>query len=203
MSILIWVLLLVVVLWLVFHKRPACASAKVVSGNGKTRVMVSVDSLGSESLMAMALCYAAKIRWLIVSEPEMSNAIYSNVLNSTLNNWPNVPDVDMRSSLNDTDSEFVVNLYRRGGGQYYVVNTMPSSVYCNDLVTHYFFLLREILGKLNKSDSEILRDAFSLFASKKIPKDPSVGGLLKLNATANDIFQAIVMKNVRPDKKTF
>lgn len=202
MSILGGVLLLVIVLCYAFRKRQPCAFAKVVSGKGRVYAEVSWSQQAPEILSAMTLCYAAKIKWLIMSEPELSKELYMNILNSTLSKWPTVPDVEMLSSLRGAEIEFVVNLYKRGNGQYFVTNTIPSSIHSCDLVAHYFILLREIVSKLSKTDSESLRMALFSFVNKKIPEDSSVSGLIGLTDVANEVFQATVLRKGSADGKT-
>lgn len=58
----------------------------------------------------MALLYAAKINWLILSEPSTTKEIFTNIFENTLNEWPKVPNVNMRSATNSDVSVWLVTL---------------------------------------------------------------------------------------------
>lgn len=191
MQILIGIIALAIIVFLIFKKQPACATAKVIAGRGRVDVEITSNEKNPEILFALGLCYAAKIRWLILSEPPILQTIYKNVFNSTLEKWPTIPDVEMLSSLNDTPSRFVINLHFGKSNGYYITNTLPHQCPSNDIVTHYFFLLREIIGKLGANHSEMFKTALYTFATKRVFNDASVPGLIELNKDANTILKSI------------
>ena len=190
MQMLIASIVLAAILFFIFKRQPACATVKVIAGHGRVNVEIANNEQNPEILFALGLCYAAKIRWLILSEPPILQTIYKNVFNSTLEKWPTIPDVEMLSSLDHTPSRFVINLYFGKSTGYYITNTLPRCP-SNDLVTHYFFLLREIIGKLDANHSEMFKIALYTFATKRVFNDASVPGLIELNTDANNILKSI------------
>jgi len=174
-------------------------TVKVIASQGFVKVEVSGDDQQPENIRALLLCYAAKIRWLIVSEPSVLLTVFRNIFNQTFAKWPNIPAVDMLASLNKNPSIFVVNLNlgrisysdpNRIG--YSIENILPDTCQSNDIVTHYFFLLKELLARLDDKNVEVCKTALYTFTHKWILNDAnlpdSVESLVALNGEANRIL---------------
>lgn len=132
------------------------ASGIVTAGNGKFETKILYEKSNKKPLLAMALLYAAKINWLILSEPSMTKEIFTNIFENTLNEWPKVPNVDMRSATNSDVSVYKVKIYHIKNWS--IDNVIPKKSYSMDLATNYFVLLNSIVNELNDEERAILRE---------------------------------------------
>jgi len=192
MAVATWVVLGAIALMLLaffaIRKPPPLATGRVEAGAGK--VLASVDGvLDRGTAVPMALCYAAKIRWLTLSEGEQTQDVLKNLFGLTVRNWPEIPYVEMLASLSQTPSVYSVQVrYDPRGSGWFVTNNLPRLGNKGDLVTHYFFLLREIARALSAPDRDRLGQALRSFTDVLfVPESEADGlaGLRFLNREAN------------------
>jgi len=104
--------------------------------------------------------------------------------------WPDIPEVEMVASLSSRNSAYTFRLHKSQKQGWFVVNDLQKTIpHAGDLVTHYFFLLKFILGELDHRNrmklgialSDFRRDLFVLPNSE----DDSPEGLRTLMEKAN------------------
>lgn len=183
--------ILVFLIYIFFKRQKVCASGKVIAGHGSVKVAVVTKDNRSIFLISLAVCYAAKIRWVILSEPEITQKIFQNVLKEAIDNWPSIPKVEMMASIYNATSQFKVNLHLSNRQGWFVTNKLPLKVHSADIVTSYFFLLREIVRLLDDKESGMLKKALHTFLDKSLAHDSSLSGLRDLNAKVNDILKRL------------
>lgn len=170
----------------------------VQAGEGKVSTQIILKKDDRRALFAMALCYLAKIRWLILTEAIESEKIFTYLFNNMVDNWPELPYVGMFSSVKSNTSEYKVAVYKDENG-WHVNNTLPDNdYYSGDLMTNYYFLLKNIQEGLSEDEKKLLggmlarfkEDIFSISS-----KDKSQSGLQKLLAKANFILKQPIIAN--------
>ena len=144
------------------------ATAYIISGNNKVETKIDFDEDNKKQLYALALLYAAKIKWLTLTDSPLSLKIFRNVFNNTLSEWPEVPGVEMISSLKEDDKIYKIELSKIHN-YWSINNELPKNGYAGDLVTNYFFLLKKIVSELDNNQKMILGDLL-----KKYSKDCNV-----------------------------
>ncbi|MBU0480209.1 MAG: hypothetical protein KKG47_03790 [Proteobacteria bacterium] len=169
------------------------------AGEGKVNTQIILKQGDKTPLLAMALCYLAKIRWLIITEPVWSEKTFSNILNITVNNWPVVPNVEMLSSTKKDISEYKVTVFYSARKGWYVDNVIPTcGYYPGDLVTNYYFILKNILSELNEDEKILLGSMLSRFRDDILSVsdiDKSHRGLQRLLNKANLVLKNQVIAN--------
>lgn len=165
----------------------------VKAGKGKIESTIICNQNNKKPLLAMALCYAAKIKWLILTEPNWTERTFINIFENTLNSWPEIPYVEMLSSTWDFHSIYKIKVYSIGG--WHVSNTIPKKrYYSGDLVTNYFVLLKAILNELNNNEKALLGNLFNEFKDGILGislKDRSINALRIVNKKANELLNKI------------
>lgn len=165
----------------------------VRAGNGKVESKIILNNNDKKPLLAMALCYLAKIKWLILTEPNLAERTFTNIFNNTLNDWPAIPYVEMLSSVRDDPSVYQVTVYYSRRKGWYVNNTIPlKGYYSGDLVTNYFILLKAILSELNDNEKKLLGNLFNNFKDDILGisiKDKSNRGLENILKKANRLLE--------------
>lgn len=176
-----------------FWRKPKPVMTGVIEACDR-KVTVTIEGIIDQTTcLAMALCYAAKIRWLTLSEEELVKEIFSNVFKITIDGWPNLPEVDMVASLSKTRTIYSVDLRcdPKGAG-WFVTNTIPRILSNRaDLVTNYFFLLNKICQVMPEEAWESFGYALRSFYSALFGKNSeqsSLGGLRNLNQAANQLI---------------
>lgn len=149
--------LYLLIVFLSSHK--IIASAVITSGHGKVETKLKFDKNNKRDLFALALCYAIKIKWVILSEQDCVNKTFNNLINETNKDWPIVPYVEMLSSIKKESTIYKINLYN-SGKRYSLNNYFPKVTFAGDLATNYFFLLKEIVKELNDDEKETLQRLF-------------------------------------------
>jgi hypothetical protein len=178
--------------------RQFAAIGIVQAGEGKVNTQIILKKDDKSPLLAMALCYLAKIRWLIITEPIGSEKTFTYLFNNTVDNWPEVPYVEMLSSIRKNISEYKVTVYSGRNG-WYVNNTIPNhGYYPGDLVTNYYFLLKNIQSELNEDEKILLGSMLARFKKDILSistKDKSHNGLQELLIKANLILKKSIVAN--------
>lgn len=171
----------------------------VKAGEGKVETQIILNQKDKIPLLAMALCYLTKIRWLIITEPTGAEKTFSYLFNNTLNNWPDVPYVEMLSSIRKNISEYKVTVFYSGRNGWYVNNVIPKhGYYSGDLVTNYYFLLKNIISELSEDEKILLGNMLTRFKDDLLSvssNDKSHSGLQKLLKKANLILYKPVIVN--------
>lgn len=148
-----------------FGSKKIVATGYVISGNKKVETKIDFSEEDKKQLYAMALLYASKIKWLILTDPPLSLKIFRNVFNNTLNEWPEVPMVEMISSLDEGERIYKVELSKIKN-RWSIITHLPKNGYAGDLVTNYFFLLKAIVNELTKDEKEKLGDMFKNYSEQ-------------------------------------
>ena len=165
----------------------------VRAGNGKVESKIVLNSNDKKPLLAMALCYAAKVKWLILTEPTFTERTFTNVFNNTLNEWPNVPYVEMLSSVRNETSIYQITVYYNISKGWYVNNTIPlKGYYSGDIVTNYFILQKAIMSELNDKEKALLGNLLNNFKDDLLgisTEDKSHSGFEKISKKANELLQ--------------
>ena len=187
--------ILVLLIYIVFKRQKVYASGKVIAGQGSVKVAVVAKENRPIFLISLAVCYAAKIRWVILSEPEITQKIFQNILNEAMDNWPSIPKVEMMASIYNSNSQFKVNLHLSSRRVWFVTNKLPLNIHSADIVTSYFFLLREIVRLLNDKESQLLKKALHIFLDNSSAYDSSLSELRNLNVKANDVLKRLEIEN--------
>jgi hypothetical protein len=168
------------------------AKGYVKAGEGKIESEIILKYSNNIPLLAMALCYLAKIKWLLLSEPAGTEKTFTTVFNNTLNSWPDIPYVEMLASIRKNISTYQVTVYYSRRKGWYVINKIPfKGYYSGDLVTSYFILLKTILTKLNANEKSQLGDMLNKLKKELLEisgKDRSHDGLSKILTKANNIL---------------
>lgn len=175
-----------------FRKPKPVASAIVTVGHNRVKVDLSGEQTG-QSLSALSLCYAAKLRWLMLSEEDLVITIFQNVYCKIIETWPEIPYVEMIASLGDKESKYIVDVrHDPKGAGWFVTNQMPSLIrHRGDIATHYFFMLNQISKTLNYHDCSSLGEQLQRFAGVLFPDiaiKKGMSGLSSLNRSANAIL---------------
>jgi hypothetical protein len=186
--------MLVIYISLVYRgKKQYAAKGIVKAGEGKIESKIMLNNNNKKPLLAMALCYLAKIKWLILTEPNWTDRTFTNIFNNTLNDWPAIPYVEMLSSVRDDPSVYQVTVYYSRRKGWYVNNTIPlKGHYSGDLVTSYFILLKAILSELNDNEKMLLRNLLNKFKDDILGisiKDKSHSGLENILKKANILLE--------------
>lgn len=194
--IIIALIILAIYISLVYRgQRQYEAMGIVKAGEGKIESKIMLHGNNKKPLLAMALCYLAKLKWLILTEPNWTETTFTTVFKNTLNNWPDIPYVEMLSSVRDDPSVYQVKVYYSRRKGWYVNNTIPlKGYYSGDLVTNYFILLKAILSKLNDDEKVLLGNLLNNFKDDILGisvKDKSHSGLEKILNKANRLLQNI------------
>lgn len=177
--------------------------AEALSDTGGGDAIVSLTSsrfeqllpeLAFQDMLALLLCYAAKTKWLLLSEPVQVQEIFQNVFRLSLEDWPKQRYVQMMCCLQPEASVFRVELFHSGSQGYLVTNDIPPSTSPNDLATQYFFLLRFCVEKRGFTEEEIrsLGGYLELFTTDVLfteaGRDASRRGLGRLFHSVNDLL---------------
>jgi hypothetical protein len=147
-----------------------------------------------QDVFALLLCYAAKTKWVLLSEPELPQEVFQNVFRLTLKDWPKQPYVEMISSLREEPTVFRVELLHSDSQGYFITNDIPSSAPKGDLATQYFFLLRDCVENRQFEEEEIksLGGYLDLFTGdvlfSEAGRDASLGGLRRLIRSVNELL---------------
>ena len=175
-------ILIVLLAFLLIRRPTALATGRVVAGSGIVEASL-VGATDCSIAIALSLCYAAKIRWLTLSEDQIVQTILHKVYERTLEDWPEIPQVEMIASLSEIPSVYSVELLHdpKGAG-WFVSNNIPSLIrHRGDIVTHYFFLLKEIGRKLSEIEMEYLGEALRSFSDVMFAPESEVTGLKGLS----------------------
>lgn len=171
--------------------KPVCG-AVVVAGRGDVRTDLTGETL-LEPLSALTLCYAAKLRWLMLSEEPLVAEVFENVYRKTLESWPEVPYVEMVASLGPRESKYKIDVrHDPKGVGWFATDSLPLVMRSrNDLATHFYFMLREVAAALSDRDLQVLGHKFEsygthLFGAESIAEGMS--GLSQLNRGANAVL---------------
>lgn len=185
------ILIISVYLFIVYRaSRKVVATGIIFSGNGKVESKIIYNKDDKKSLYAMALCYAAKIKWVILSEQKWVDKTFTNIFTETLKNWPQIPYVEMLSSLEKEPAVFRIKLYYIRNWS--VNNSLPVKLYAGDLATNYFFLLREIVKELNDDEKKILGSLLQETKNDILElQDESYSALIKLTKKINELLVKI------------
>jgi hypothetical protein len=172
------------------------AKGYVRAGEGKIESEI-VLKYNNIPLLAMALCYLAKVKWLLLSEPAGTEKTFITIFNNTLNSWPDIPYLEMLASIRKDISTYQVTVYYSRRKGWYVNNNFPfKGYYAGDLVTNYFILLKNILAKLDANEKNQLGNMLNKFKNELLEisrKDQSHGGLSNILTKANNI---LVQENI-------
>lgn len=192
--IIIVVIILAIYILLVYRgQRQFEARGIVKAGEGQIESKILLHGGNKKALLAMALCYLAKIKWLILTEPDWTEKTFKNIFNNTLNDWPAIPYVEMLSSIRGAPSIYQVTAYYSRRMGWYVNNTIPlKGYYPGDLVTNYFILLKSILSELNDSEKQVLGNLLNDFKGDILEisiKDKSHSGLANILKKANRLLE--------------
>lgn len=149
----------------------------------------------SSSAIALSLCYAAKIRWLTLGEEKITQNTFKNVYKMTIENWPEIPPVEMYASLFEEPSVYIVDLrFDPKGAGWFVTNDIPVTIqHRGDIVTHYFFLLRKVIERIPDSKKKVLGEALQAFSEDLFApgsESPGLKGLGFLNSKANLLIKS-------------
>lgn len=184
-------ILLVVYLALVFYgSQKVSAIGTVTAGAGRVDCKLEYDTSKKKSLYAMALCYAVKVKWLLQTEPDDAENTFVNVFKRTVKEWPEVPYVEMLSSIRNGESVFKVKVY--SGKRWYVNNMFPAQYYGGDLATHYFILLKEIAGQLSVAEKEVLGNLLKKSENQIVTlQDRSMDALHEANKVVDSFLSQV------------
>ena len=93
--IIIAVIIILYLLLVYFGAQKVSAVGIVTAGNGNIDVKLIYEKNNKKPLYAMALCYAVKVKWLLLSEPDWVEQIFDNVFDEILNVWPKIPHTEI------------------------------------------------------------------------------------------------------------
>ena len=152
--------------------------------SGNVAVEITPDDVKPEDLINLALCYAAKVRWLTLTAPHSAKQVFETVYRNTIKAWPEIPYVEMIASLKQEQTVYSITLYCDEKIGPFIQNKLPREL-TNDLATQFFFLLADIVGRLEpefveKMGISLERLQPHLFASE----DKSLKGLRVLSHKA-------------------
>lgn len=190
----LYLILIILVGWLflVFKaSKKVVARAIIESGNGEVQCKVDSSDNDVKPLYAMALCYAVKVKWLMLSEQQFVSETFNNVFEKTIKSWPVIPNVEMLSSLGKKAVFFKIDVYNIKGS-WSCNNTLPNQLYAGDLATNYFFLLKAIVEKMNAEEKNILGKLLLNFQDDILNiSDNSVLALRKYDKKISDLLSKI------------
>jgi hypothetical protein len=209
-----WIVIGVIVVLVAFFwltKKPAAQAAAVVTaGKGE----VTVDLKGEENVtavVALILCYAAKIQWLTQSESSGVKDTFRKVYGMMAEGWPRIPDVEMVAMHSQQESKYSISVHFDHKVGWFVSNHLPVDIrHRRDIATHYFFLLRELSCTIDPSQGILLGDCLRTFQKALFNPQAAQSGLSGLRALfheANTLLQQQWMNGnqsapVGPDSET-
>jgi hypothetical protein len=166
------------------------ATGIVIAGNRNVTSKIEYNQMDKKPLYIMALCYAAKVKWLTLSEQNWVGDSFANVFNKTIQNWPEIPYVEMLSYLEKTPSVFQIKVYH--AKKWSINNSLPKKLYSGDIATHYFFLLKAIVEKLNPDEKIILGGLFNNIENDIFDlKDHSYMSVIKINDKISELMSKV------------
>jgi hypothetical protein len=146
---------------------------------GYPNFQLTPDNASPEDLSLLALCYASKIRWLLLNEPELMGEIFQELCTEAIDFW-SAPGSDLidrmpsaRRLRGDESSphavaggeRFVVSLYRTDyhnlRNKAWVITTIPRPSLAANLPWSFLLVLNSVFVLLQPSERETLGRAIA------------------------------------------
>ncbi len=151
----------------------------LVPEQGAPEVHISPAAPEADDLCLLVLCYAAKIRWVILSEPVVVQELFDELCGEAIDSWSEsggdlidrMPSARGLRAAQDLPravpggERFQIDLFRT---QYtslqnhaYVVNTLPMPGLAPNLPWSWLLIANHVASRLHSHDSERLREALA------------------------------------------
>lgn len=148
------------------YKSSIIAIGYVISNQDGITTKINYDKNDKKQLYALVLLHATKVKWLSLTEHDLSLKIFRNVLDKTINDWPQIPIVEMTPfSQSGFEIIYKINLLK-SKLHYTTILELPKRGYASDMVTHYFVLLKAIANELNNEEKNRLGDLLKKYINE-------------------------------------
>lgn len=165
-------------------------------------------------LMAIVCLFAAKVHWLLATEPPESRPVFISLLSEGLEgDWafsaPSLESITSRfvvSVGSRTNAVFRLQLFRSGTGSHFFRNTLPADSSLGSWWKAFFALLSTSLDLLPPDNRRSLQQALSglstLFESEEF-SDADLGTLLTLYSRCDHLlYESLFGPQHSPDTGT-
>jgi hypothetical protein len=197
------------ILFGVLRRKPVVTATIAIRPSGESSVTFEPSDPAPDSLIRLLLCYGAKIRWVLNTEPPESAEAFEDFCRDALTDWA-VVDVnnliaDMSSAaafLNAIDGapstvpageQFTVHLHVSRNGAY-VTNCFPTPGLAGNAVWNYVLLLEEVRSRLSqqqREESALALQAWWHSVFSELGQDASIRGLHRLTDASNKAYSQV------------
>lgn len=188
------------------RRKPVVTATIAIRPSGESSVTFDPSDPGADSLIKLLLCYGAKIRWVLNTEPPEIAEAFEDFCRDALTDWAAtdvnnliadmssatafLKAVDGAPSTVPAGEQFTVHLHVSRVGAY-VTNYLPTPGLAANVVWNYVLLLEAVRSRLSqqqREESTLALEAWWHSVFSELGQDASMRGLHRLTDASNKAY---------------